>query len=158
MKNMNKKILIMGLPGSGKTTLARALALKLKAVHWNADAVRANINSHLGFSEGDRIEQARRMGWLCDQVTAAGSWAIADFVCPTPSTRAAFGSAVVIWVDTIKEGRFEDTNKLFVPPDVYKWRVDTQDCEFWAKAIHEVLDLEANPNWIKAMLYGLKNG
>ena len=86
----------MGLPGSGKTTLARALAPKLKAIHWNADAVRAHPNSHLGFSEQDRIEQARRMGWLCDQVTAAGSWAIADFVCPTPITRAAFGPATVI--------------------------------------------------------------
>ena len=148
-----QRILIMGLPGSGKTTLARALAPKLKAVHWNADAVRAHINSHLGFSEQDRIEQARRMGWLCDQVTAAGSWAIADFVCPTPITRAAFGPATVIWVDTIKEGRYEDTNKMFIPPDTYRWRVDTQNCEFWAKAIFEELDLEARPSWIKAMLF-----
>lgn len=156
---MNKKILIMGLPGSGKTTLAKALAPKLKAVHWNADAVRANINSHLGFSESDRIEQARRMGWLCDQVTAAGSWAIADFVCPTLATRAAFGPATVIWVDTIKEGRFEDTNKLFVTPEPgsYYFRVDTQDCEFWSKYIMEELDFDTHPTWIKAMIKGLKS-
>ena len=148
----------MGLPGSGKTTLARALAPKLGAVHWNADAVRANINSHLGFSEADRIEQARRMGWLCDQVTAAGSWVIADFVCPTLATRAAFGPATVIWVDTIKEGRFEDTNKIFVNPEPgsYYFRVDTQDCEFWSKYIMEELDFDTHPTWIKAMLKGLK--
>ena len=148
----------MGLPGSGKTTLARALAPKLGAVHWNADAVRANINSHLGFSEADRIEQARRMGWLCDQVVAAGSWAIADFVCPTLATRAAFGPATVIWVDTIREGRFEDTNKLFVNPEPgsYYFRVDTQDCEFWSKYIMEELDFDTHPTWVKAMLKGLK--
>jgi len=148
----------MGLPGSGKTTLAKALAPKLGAVHWNADAVRANINSHLGFSESDRIEQARRMGWLCDQVTAAGSWVIADFVCPTPATRAAFGPATVIWVDTIKEGRFEDTNKLFVNPEPgsYYFRVDTQDALFWSKYIMEELDFDTHPTWIKAMLKGLK--
>jgi adenylylsulfate kinase len=157
---MNKKILMMGLPGSGKTTLAKALAPKLKAVHWNADAVRANINSHLGFSEADRIEQARRMGWLCDQVTANGNWAIADFVCPTPDTRKAFGDCTLIWVDTIKEGRFEDTNKLFVPPEPgsYYFRVDTQDCEFWSKYIMEELDFDAHPTWFKAMLKGLKHG
>jgi len=148
----------MGLPGSGKTTLAKALAPKLGAVHWNADAVRANINSHLGFSEADRIEQARRMGWLCDQVTASGNWAIADFVCPTLATRAAFGPATVIWVDTIKEGRFEDTNKIFVNPEPgsYYFRVDTQDCEFWSKYIMEELDFDTHPNWIKAMIKGLK--
>ena len=159
MKKPNKKILIMGLPGSGKTTLAKVLAPKLKAVHWNADAVRANINAHLGFSEADRLEQARRMGWLCDQAVAAGHWAIADFVCPTPFTRAAFGDATIIWVDTIKEGRFEDTNKMFVPPkpDQIDYRVTTQDCEFWAKYLHEQLDFALHPTWFKAMMMGMRN-
>lgn len=157
---MIRKILIMGLPGSGKTTLARALRKKLRAVHWNADDVRANINKDLGFTDADRIEQARRMGWLCDQVTAAGHWAIADFICPTPQTRAAFGAATTIWVDTIKEGRFEDTNRIFVPPDpgTYAYRVDTQDCEFWAKYISEQLDIDDRPSLFKAMMAGLGNG
>jgi adenylylsulfate kinase len=82
------KILIMGLPTAGKTTLARALAPQLNAVHFNADDVRTNINRELGFSEADRIEHARRMGWMCDQVVKAGCFAIADFICPTPAARA----------------------------------------------------------------------
>src|SRR5262247_4748634 len=101
---MKKKILIMGLPGAGKTTLSKVLAPRLNAVHFNADEVRAHINKDLGFSEIDRIEHARRMGWLCDQVVKTGCFAIADFVCPTPETRAAFmqgGQAFTVWVDRI---------------------------------------------------------
>ena len=144
----------MGLPGAGKTMLAHALKEKLKAVHWNADEVRARINNHLGFSEADRIEQARRMGWLCDKVVEAGQWAIADFICPTPATRAAFGPATVIWVDTIKQGRFEDTNKLFVPPEPgqYDYLVTSQDALFWSKYIYEHLDFQHRPTWLKACL------
>ena len=155
------KILIMGLPGSGKTTLARKLAHRLKAVHWNADAVRANLNTHLGFTEADRIEQARRMGWLCDRVVDSGHVTIADFVCPTPNTRTAFGPAdCMIWVDTIKAGRFEDTNKMFVSPRLGPgdYRVDTQDCEFWAKTIAEDLDYRMNPTWAKAIWMGFTKG
>jgi adenylylsulfate kinase len=116
---MKKKILIMGLPGAGKTTLSKVLAPRLNAVHFNADEVRANINKDLGFAEADRIEQARRMGWLCDRVVEVGGYAIADFICPTKQTRKAFmgeAGAVVIWIDRIKSGRFEDTNRVFVPP------------------------------------------
>ena len=77
-----KKVLIMGLPGAGKTTLANMLVPRLNGVHFNADAVRANVNKDLGFAHEDRIEQARRMGWLCDRVVEAGTYAIADFICP----------------------------------------------------------------------------
>ncbi len=110
-----KKILVCGLPGAGKSSLANLLAPKLGAVLFNADEIRANINKDLGFSLEDRIEQARRMGWLCDRVTDAGYFAIADFVCPTKETREAFGKSFIIWVDRIKYGRYEDTNKLFEP-------------------------------------------
>jgi len=116
------KILVMGLPGSGKTTLATALAERLRCPHFNADDIRKHINKDLGFSPEDRIEQARRMGHLCDIAGKYGD-VIADFVCPTKETRQAFAPDFVIWMNTIKEGRFEDTNKLFVQPD-YDYRID----------------------------------
>jgi adenylylsulfate kinase len=136
---MSRKILIMGLPGAGKTSLATALAPRLNAVHFNADEVRLNINKDLGFSEVDRIEHATRMGWLCDQVIKAGGFAIADFICPTPETRTAFtknGDAFIVWVDRIKEGAFEDTNRLFQPPEKFDLRIPVENTVvYWADQI-----------------------
>lgn len=109
----------MGLPGSGKTALAQELARQIGAVHWNADAVRKHVNKDLGFSIDDRIEQARRMRWLCDVVLASGNWVVADFVCPLPECREAFGDTYIVYVNRIDKGRFEDTNKLFVPPSKF---------------------------------------
>jgi hypothetical protein len=130
------KILVMGLPGAGKTTLARLLAPRLGAVLFNADEVRANLNKDLGFAPEDRVEHARRMGWLCDKVVEAGVPAIADFVCPTERTRAAFGAAFVVFVDRIAEGRFADTNRLFAPPARFDVRVAPEgEPALWAERI-----------------------
>ena len=113
---IKRKILIMGLPGSGKTTLAEKLVPRLNASWFNADAVRQDIYGELGFSEQDRLTHAERMGKLCDWASMSGNFAVADFVCPTKETRDAFNPDYIIWVDRIKEGRYEDTNKLFQDP------------------------------------------
>lgn len=129
-----RKILVMGLPGAGKTTLANALAPLLNAVVFNADAVRANLSRDLGFSHEDRVEHARRMGWMCDRVVEAGGTVIADFVCPTRETREVFGSAFVIWLDRIREGRFDDTNRMFRPPETFDLRVGPEGTpQYWAE-------------------------
>jgi hypothetical protein len=143
---VHRKILIMGLPGAGKTTLARCLAPLIDAVVFNADEVRAHISRDLGFSHADRIEHARRMGRMSDRVVEAGGTAIADFVCPTPQTRAAFGTAFVVWVDRIAAGRFEDTNRLFVPPATWDVRVAPEGTpRYWAERILVHLGLPASP-------------
>lgn len=132
----NRKILIMGLPGAGKTTLTRALAPLLNAVVFNADSVRSNLSPDLGFSHDDRIEHARRMGWMCDRVVEAGGRAIADFICPTESTRAAFGEAFTIWVDRLGAGRFKDTNRMFVPPSRVDLRIRSDGTpEYWTEQV-----------------------
>lgn len=128
------KILIMGLPGAGKTTLAKALAKRLKATHYNADDAR-RLHDDWDFSVEGRIRQATRLGEMCDK--AETEYVIADFVCPTPETRTAFNADFIVWVDRIKEGRFEDTNKLFVPPVHYNSRIDCAlgAMQFYAKII-----------------------
>src|SRR5262249_38740155 len=122
---VRRKILIMGPPRAGKTTLANALAPLLNAVTFNADAVRANLSPDLGFSHEHRIEHARCMGWMCDRVVEAGGTVIADFVCPT-RRRVAFGDAFTIRVDHISAGRFGDTNQMFVAPARFDLRVSAE--------------------------------
>ena len=112
----------------------------MNAAWFNADQVRETISRDLGFSLKDRIEQARRMGALCDEVVKEGKIAIADFVCPTPETRAAFGPAFVVFVDRITESRFADTNSLFVAPDACDVHVTSGDgAEMWADRIAKLL-------------------
>jgi hypothetical protein len=110
-------IQVIGLPGSGKTTLAVELAGRINAVHLNADYVRSTINSDLGFSPEDRAEHARRMGEMARMLSGQGLDVVVDFVCPTQTTREAFGKPdLLVWMDTIQEGRFEDTNKMWEVP------------------------------------------
>jgi adenylylsulfate kinase len=155
---MQRKILIMGLPGAGKTTLARIVAARLNAVHFNADEVRAHINKDLGFSESDRVEHATRMGWLCDQVIKTGGFAVADFICPTPETRRAFlqgGSALIVWVDRIQKSTFEDTNQMFVPPETFDICVTHDGTpDYWAEQVAGKVRPIFDPNKPCALFVG----
>jgi len=124
----------MGLPGSGKTTLAEELAPLLNAKRLNADEVRKEANDW-DFSDEGRKRQARRMADFAKELKEEGNFVVADFICPTPEARALFPADFVIWVDTIKEGRFDDTNKMFVKPSKFDYHVTTQDAKNWAPKI-----------------------
>ena len=129
-----KIILVMGLPGAGKTTLADKLAPELNAKRLNADEVRKTANDW-DFSEEGRTRQAKRMADLALKLKGKGNYVIADFIAPTPKARSLFPADYTIWIDTIKEGRFDDTNKMFVKPEKYDFHVTTQNAEMWVNKI-----------------------
>ena len=124
----------MGLPGSGKTTLANELGPMLNAKRLNADEVRKEANDW-DFSAEGRKRQAKRMAELALKLKNEGNYVVADFICPTPEARKLFPADYIVWVDTIKEGRFDDTNKMFVKPDKYDFHVTSQDAKNWAPKI-----------------------
>ena len=128
------KILIMGLPGSGKTTLADSLKLIIDSERFNADKIRKKYNDW-DFSKEGRIRQAKRMADFAKKLKDDGNYVIADFVCPTPEARSLFPADYIVWVNTIKEGRFDDTNKMFVKPEKFDCQVTTQDAKHWAPII-----------------------
>ena len=138
---MKKKILIMGLPGAGKTYLAKELSLYLKTIWINSDKTRKEYNDW-DFSCEGRERQARRMKVLADKALNEGKGVIADFICPTPKTRKDFNADIVIWVDTIKKGRFEDTNKIFIEPKKFDFRVTEKNAKKWSLQIFENLKIK----------------
>ena len=131
----------MGLPGSGKTTLAQMIAPRINAVWLNADKVRKESDDW-DFSEAGRKRQSLRMWTYAEEATEKNRTVVADFICPTEKTREHFGADYVIWMDTIKEGRFEDTNKMFEEPTEYNTRVTSKDAEMWAfLVVQEIRDM-----------------
>lgn len=131
----------MGLPGSGKTTLAKELAIQINAEILNADIIRKKFDDW-DFSINGRIRQSNRMKDLAEKLILKKKNVIADFVCPTAETRANFNADFVIWMDTIKKGRFEDTNALFIPPKKFFFKVTSKDAKFWAIEILKKIKYE----------------
>ena len=114
----------MGLPGSGKTWLAQRLHERFKGSIWyNADVIRETFDDW-DFSEEGRLRQAKRMQTLANSDCQKGKIVICDFVAPTEEIRKIFNADKTIWMNTIQEGRFEDTNKVFIPPQEYDIEVN----------------------------------
>ena len=124
----------MGLPNAGKTTLASKLVPLIKAKWVNADEVRKKANDW-DFSEEARKRQAKRMTDFAEKYKKEGHHVVADFICPTPEARKLFNPDYIVWMDTIDKGKFEDTNKMFVKPKKYNFRVFTKNAELWALQI-----------------------
>ena len=138
------KILVMGLPGSGKTTLAKKLVEMFNAVWLNADTIRKEADDW-DFSEEGRKRQSLRMWTLAEEAVDANRTVVADFICPTEETRKQFDADYTIWMDTIKEGRFDDTNKMFEEPSKYDFKVGHMEADMWAFLIkQDILDKHGN--------------
>lgn len=142
------KILVMGLPGSGKTTLAKVLAEKLNAAYFNADEVRKMFNDW-DFSDEGRVRQAVRMSELCYLSNLETQ--VADFVCPTNETRNEFNADFIVFMDTITSGRFENTNTIFEKPEVVDFVVsEWGDIETQVNEIVQQINMRVNKpvfNW-----------
>ena len=126
----------MGLPGAGKTTLANELATLIQSKRLNADEIRRAANDW-DFSEEGRKRQAKRMADAAIKLKNEGNNIIADFICPTPEARKLFPADYIVWVDTIKKSRFDDTNAMFVKPEKFDFHVTTLDAKVWAPQIAE---------------------
>ena len=117
-----KKFLVMGLSGSGKTTFAKNLVDAIEDVTWlNADKVRAEYDDW-DFSYGGRIRQAKRLRELSDKVTT--EYVVCDFIAPTKEIRDIYAADYVVWMDTVKNSKYSDTDKLFEPPKHYNLKIN----------------------------------
>ena len=126
------RIIIIGLSGSGKTSLAKELAIKLKAKHLNADELRQEYNDW-DFSEAGRLRQAHRIKNLSDKHDLV----VCDFIAPKEIHRHIVDADILIWMDTVKESKYKDTDKLFETPKNYSLRILEKNSTYWANIIYD---------------------
>ena len=131
----------MGLPGSGKTTLAGALSKELtrrkkSSCRLNADSIR-QIHQDWDFSVEGRIRQSKRMARLANTCTT--DFVIVDFIAPLPEMRDNFAAHYMIWMDTVRESVYKDTNQMFVPPDNFSLVIRWKDEGYWSEFIADIL-------------------
>jgi len=137
------KILVMGLPNSGKTHFAKRLSDHLRCAWFNADELRKMANDW-DFSEEGRVRQSKRMRTFADFEKSHNRTVICDFVCPTEETRKAFDADLVVYMDTIQESIYKDTNDVFVPPKSPTLRIDKFLCDAGIESvINEIKQLTA---------------
>jgi ABC-type cobalamin/Fe3+-siderophores transport system ATPase subunit len=120
-------LLIVGLPGAGKTALAEELTARSGAIHLNGGVARADLSSDLGFTTTDRLEQARRLGAIARLISSQGKLCIVDFVCPTKETRKMFGKAdFTFWMNRTGNDLYENTNRMWqdLSEDEYDLRIN----------------------------------
>lgn len=154
---MSKKILIFGLTGSGKTTLATELQKLVGGVILDGDAIRATDPNPIRFDKHERWLHARRMGKLAEIVTASGNNAICSFVCPTAEMRKAFGPDYTIWMDRAGDGKYPDTKIMFEEPSVAGFDMRCHGGhppEYWAAIIASAMQPVFHPLYKTALLVG----
>jgi len=127
------KILIFGLPGSGKSTFAKKLIKDKKIPYFNADKIR-KLFEDWDFSEEGRKRQAIRMKTMCELTI---NNVVVDFICPYNFYRSYYD--ITVFMDTINKSRFEDTDKIFEKPDVSTYRITNFNYENILKEINDRL-------------------
>jgi sulfate adenylyltransferase len=107
-------VLLSGLSGSGKSTIARSLVERLVQTRTvtllDGDVVRTHLSRGLGFSREDRDLNVRRIGWVAGEVTKHGGMAVCAPIAPYDETRrwvrsvveaaGGPGSFLLVWVST----------------------------------------------------------
>lgn len=134
---MNNKLLVMGLNDSGKTTFAKKLAYALNCPHLNADEVRKQAKDW-DFSDKGRIRQCLRMKKMAE---ALDGWVVCDFICPTEELRQLFEPALLIWMNTVKHSRYDDTNKMFEQPEWFHFQIRNKQDNLYDLAVKQIKSL-----------------
>ncbi len=134
-KTKFKKILIMGLPGAGKTYLAKEIYRELNAVWINGDSIRKKYKDW-DFTKTGRIRQAKRLNKISNEYIQKRKNVVVDFICPNKDSFKNFKADFIVWVDTIKKGRhirkhLDDINPIFKKPEKFNLRVTSKDAKLW---------------------------